>query len=185
MADQRETRFRRPAAGTPQAGTAEVVDFDRYLPVVLSKLVAELRQSANAFFRQRYSITLLEWRILSFLAAEGSASAYAIGTEAELDKAAVSRSLRALEQRALVLIDRMPGDARGRLAVTLTSEGRALHDTIFDEIMERHARLVDGLSAPAIETLLGSLAQLRRNIPSMGRKGGKVEEALRPAKQRR
>ncbi|WP_338664828.1 MarR family transcriptional regulator [Pararoseomonas sp. SCSIO 73927] len=164
---------------------AEVVDFDRYLPILLTKLVAELRQSANVFFRERYGITLLEWRILAFLASEGSASAYAISTEAELDKAAVSRTLRVLEGRGLVRIERMKGDARTKLAVTLTPEGSALHGAMFGEIMERHARLADGLSAVQIEGLIDALRQLRHNVPRMGRKGEKVRELMRPAKRSR
>ncbi|WP_458097818.1 MarR family winged helix-turn-helix transcriptional regulator [Roseomonas sp. WA12] len=141
--------------------------FDRYLPTVLSKLVSELRISANAFFGTRYGVTLVEWRILSFLAAAGPSSAYTIWTEGELDKAAVSRALRGLEQREFVTISSVMKSRRPGLVISLAPAGKQLHDAMFDEIMVRHERLLDGLSPEAVEALFGMLRRIRENIPGM------------------
>lgn len=150
------------------AGPAgEAVAFDRYLPTVLSKLVSELRISANAFFGDRYGVTLIEWRILSFLAAAGPSSAYTIWTEGELDKAAVSRALRGLEAREFVTISSAAKSRRPSLVIDLAPAGRKLHDAMFDEIMARHERLLDGLSPEAVDALFGLLRRIRENIPGM------------------
>ena len=50
------------------------IDFDRYLPTVLSSLVAKFRANANVFFTASYGVSLAKWRILSFLAEHGPAS---------------------------------------------------------------------------------------------------------------
>lgn len=163
MVEDRTDRTRPSRAGP----NGEVVDFERYLPTALSKLVSELRSSANAFFVQRYGVSLIDWRILSFLAAEGAASAYAIWTEGELDKAAVSRALRALEKRGLVSIAQVPRHPRLKLMVTLTPAGQTLHGSMHDEIMDRHARLIEGLPSEDVMRLLEMLRHLRCNIPAM------------------
>ncbi|WP_338664836.1 MarR family transcriptional regulator [Pararoseomonas sp. SCSIO 73927] len=154
-------------APVTEGPAGEAVAFDRYLPTVLSKLVSELRISANAFFGDRYGVTLIEWRILSFLAAAGPSSAYTIWTEGELDKAAVSRALRGLQGREFVTI--LPGTRTRRpsLVIDLAPAGRRLHDAMFDEIMLRHERLLDGLSPGDAETLFSLLRRVRENIPGM------------------
>ena len=43
------------------------LDFERYLPTVMSSLVAKLRANAAVFFTGSYGVSLAEWRILSFL----------------------------------------------------------------------------------------------------------------------
>ena len=145
----------------------EAVAFDRYLPTVLSKLVSELRISANAFFGARYGVTLVEWRILSFLAAAGPSSAYTIWTEGELDKAAVSRALRGLEHRKFLTISSVTKSRRPGLVIDLAPVGKQLHDAMFDEIMARHKRLLDGLTPEMVEALFGMLRHIRENIPGM------------------
>jgi hypothetical protein len=68
------------ARATAGSGLREtlVIDFDRYIPTVLSSLVAKLRANANGFFPKAYGVSLAEWRILSFLREHGAASAYDI-----------------------------------------------------------------------------------------------------------
>src|ERR1700753_1543181 len=77
------------------------LDFERYLPTVLSSLVAKLRANAAVFFTGCYGVSLAEWRILSFLAEYGPASAYDIWTRASLDKAVVSRETGTLANKCL------------------------------------------------------------------------------------
>jgi DNA-binding MarR family transcriptional regulator len=154
---------------------ADVVDFERYIPSVLSRVVSKLRLSSNAFFGRRFGITLFEWRILSFLAGEGPSSAYTIWTGCTLDKAAVSRALRALKRRGLVSIALQTGPGRRKTCVALTPDGDAVHDATFDEIVVRHARLLNGISDGEIATFLSVLHRLEAQIPHMG--DGPVPEA--------
>ena len=140
----------------------EAIDFDRYVPTVLSRLVGRLRSSANEFFDKHYSISLLDWRIISFIAAQGPSSIYAIWTEASLDKAAVTRAIRSLRERALVAVRDVPGQRRRKTEVTLTTAGLALHEASFGEIVIRHQRLLQGLSTKAIQQFLATVSHRSR-----------------------
>jgi hypothetical protein len=56
-----------PAGAKLSSRAKHAIDFTRYIPTVLSSLVARLRTNANAFFSESYGVSLTEWRILSFL----------------------------------------------------------------------------------------------------------------------
>ena len=145
----------------------EAIDLDRYIPTVLSRVVGRLRSSANEFFGQQYGISLLEWRILSFVAAEGPSSVYAIWTKATLDKAAVTRALQGLRDRGLVTVQDVAGQKRRKTAVTLTAAGVALHEATFGEVVIRHQRLLHGLSTQDIEHFLATLTHMEGQIEAM------------------
>lgn len=174
-----------PEGGSPEAtpsGTTDAIDFARYLPTVLARLVGRLRASANDFFGRQYGLTLLEWRILSLLAADGPASAYAIWTEGDLDKAAVSRALRELRQRDLVVREPVSGHSRGKALVSLTARGHDLYARTFDEVIARHDRLLGGLSAAEVEAFLAVARHLEAHIPAMGDPAAIATSDFKPVK---
>jgi DNA-binding MarR family transcriptional regulator len=144
-----------------------VIDFERYVPTVLSSLVAKLRANANVFFPESYGVSLAEWRILSFLRENGPASAYDIWTKAHLDKAVVSRETTSLARKGLVRIAPVRGSARNRSEISLSAAGIALLDRSFEEILRRHDNLTAGLDAKSIETFFRVVQHLERRIPHM------------------
>jgi DNA-binding MarR family transcriptional regulator len=145
-----------------------VIDFDRYVPTVLSSLVAKFRANANAFFPEAYGVSLAEWRILSFLREHAPASAYDIWTKAHLDKAVVSRETAALAKKGLIKLAPVKGSARNRTEIRLAAAGIALLDRSFDEILRRHDNLTKGLDAKSIETFFRVVEHLEHRIPHMG-----------------
>jgi DNA-binding MarR family transcriptional regulator len=144
-----------------------VIDFDRYVPTVLSSLVAKLRANANVFFVQAYGVSLAEWRILSFLREHGPASAYDITTRAHLDKAVVSRETTSLQDKGLVRIVPVKGSARNRAEIKLSAAGVALLDRSFEEVLQRHDNLTAGLDADALKTFFHVVRHLDSRITHM------------------
>jgi DNA-binding MarR family transcriptional regulator len=143
------------------------IDFDRYVPTVLSSLVAKFRANANVFFSETYGVSLAEWRVLSYLREYGPASAYDICTRAHLDKAVVSRETASLRDKGLVKIAPVKGSARNRSEISLSASGTALLDRSFDEVLRRHDNLTAGLDAKSIETFFRVVQHLERRIPHM------------------
>jgi DNA-binding MarR family transcriptional regulator len=179
---------RRAKAAVPhsasEAPAAEfVIDFNRYVPTVLSSLVAKLRVNANAFFPEAYGVSLAEWRILSFLQEYGPASAYDIWTKAHLDKAVVSRESAALDNKGLIKLVPIKGSARNRTEIRLSATGIALLERSFDEILRRHDNLTAGLDAKSIETFFRVVAHLERRIPHMGDDFAAAYSAHAPVKR--
>lgn len=161
------------AAETPVAVSAmQAIDFDRYVPTIVSKLSVKLRASAKIYFQEKYGITLLDWRIISFLAAEGPSSAYDIWTLGSLEKAAVSRALRGLTDRRIVTTRDDRSSARRRSVVSLTKAGRKLHDLTFDEIVVQHQRLLGDLTRDQIEAFVWTAQHLEGRITLMDKEIG-------------
>jgi DNA-binding MarR family transcriptional regulator len=143
------------------------LDFERYLPTVLSTLVAKFRANANVFFTKSYGVSLAEWRILSFLAEYGPASAYDIWTRSNLDKAVVSRETGTLAKKGLVEIEAVKGNVRKRSEIRLSKAGTALLKRSFNEILRRHDNLTIGLDQGSIETFLRVAKHLGSRIAHM------------------
>lgn len=168
MSKVRITKSKSPTSRLPGAPARErVLDIDRYIPTVVARLMTKLRASAQTFFNDRYGITRLEWRIISFLASEGPSSAYDIWTVGSLDKAAVSRALKSLEKRKFLSINPVPKNSRRRTTISLTRQGRDLHERTFEEILSRHDRLLAGLSNADIEKFISIARHLEDRIPFM------------------
>lgn len=162
------TRTNRKTAGNERTDDeARVIDFDRYIPTVVSRLMTKLRASAQTYFDERHGITRLDWRIISFLTAKGPSSAYEIWTLGNLDKAAVSRALKVMERRKLVMIRDVPESTRRRTVVSLTRLGRELNKKTFGEIIQRHGRLIGSLTPRQIERFIETARYLESRIPFM------------------
>jgi DNA-binding MarR family transcriptional regulator len=159
------------------------IDFERYIPTVLSSLVAKFRANANVFFPQSYGVSLAEWRILSFLREYGPASAYDIWTKAHLDKAVVSRESGSLSDKGLVKIMPVKSSTRNRSEIRLTAAGIALLDRSFDEVLRRHDNLTEGLDRKSIETFLRVAGHLESRIAHMGDKTTQSYSAHAPIKR--
>ena len=160
-----------------------VIDFERYVPTVLSSLVAKLRANANAFFPQAYGVSLAEWRVLSFLREHEPASAYDIWTNAQLDKAVVSRETTSLKKKGLIELTPVRGSARNRTEIRLTAEGVALLDRSLDEILRRHSNLTAGLDAKALDAFFRVVDHIEQRIPHMADQSGGAVPAHAPVKR--
>ncbi|WP_022722131.1 MarR family winged helix-turn-helix transcriptional regulator, partial [Rhodopseudomonas sp. B29] len=165
------------AQSAPEDGEL-VIDFDRYVPTVLSSLVAKFRANSNGFFLKTYGVSLGEWRILSFLREHGPASAYDVWTRANLDKALVSRESASLIGKGLVELTSVSGSGRKRSEISLTAAGIEMLDRSIDEILRRHDNLTAGLDAETLRVFFGVIAHLERRIPHMGDDTGDRSRSL-------
>ena len=148
------------------------LDFDAFVPFTLIAIANRLARNASRAYLAQYDIGLNEWRILAHLRVHPGITANHICDVSELDKAAVSRSLRQLDLRKLVAISRRAGDPRGR-ALRLTAAGDALHDRIIRMALARETVLLAGFSAEEQAQLRGFLARLRTNARLL-RDGGEA-----------
>lgn len=150
------------------------LDFDAFVPFALIAVANRLARGASRVYLERFGIGLNEWRVLAHLRVRPGTTANQICDASELDKAAVSRSLRQLDLRKLVAIGRSPGDPRGR-ALRLTGAGEALHDRVARVALAREAALLAGFDPIEQAQLRGFLARLKANARLL-RDGGKPED---------
>ncbi len=168
----------------PESGllaTGQLADFLPYQLSVASNAVSALIAER---YRKRFGLKIPEWRIIAVL---GDASDSAMGhggsamtqralTEATLmDKVAVNRACKVLEERGLLVRAPNVADGRSHLLV-LTAEGWAIHEEVMPLAQETERELFAGLGAADCERLRAMLEHLRARTrelaPEMARTRG-------------
>lgn len=140
------------------------LDLERYVPALITFIANKLTHGASALYRRQFGIGVIEWRCMALLAIEPWIAPGRICQVIGLDKAAVSRSVRALENNDLVAV--RANSQRSRFhEIALTEKGRALHDRIIRLALERERRLLADLEPDECETLIRALNKLHRRIP--------------------
>jgi DNA-binding MarR family transcriptional regulator len=141
----------------------EKLDLNRYVPAMLTYLANKLATGASISYRKHFGIGVVEWRLLALLAVEDAITANRICQVIGLDKSAVSRSLHQLEAAGRVIGEIDSKDAR-RYTVSLTAEGKALHDRVLEVALERERRLLSNFTSKEIDDLVDLLGRLQKNV---------------------
>lgn len=154
------------------------IDGDRYVPALLSVLNNRLSSGASQLYLRQFGVGINEWRILSVLSNTPGSNTVHICETVSMHKTVASRSLREMEAKGLLRIEKRDGQ---RL-MALTRDGQALHDRIALIALRREELLVGGFSASERDTLLEFLRRMRANLAEV--EAWEPAQAL-PARRRR
>ncbi|MBB4287556.1 MarR family winged helix-turn-helix transcriptional regulator [Roseospira goensis] len=145
------------APGGP--GGRPVLRLEAFLPYRLSVLANTISHAVAEAYRERFGLTVPEWRVMATLGefdGPGAAvTANAVAAHTAMDKVQVSRAISRMIQAGLVARVTDPGDRR-RSILTLTEAGRGIYERIVPAALDYERRLVAGLS----ETERACLARL-------------------------
>jgi DNA-binding MarR family transcriptional regulator len=130
----------------------------------LISIANRLTASASQTYLKTYGVGIMEWRVLAMLAPIEGASANDISHISGVDKSAISRASQSLVKRGLIAGADDPKDNR-RTLLSLTDEGRALHDRIIRASAAREQLLLDGFSPSDRAELFQLLGRLAANLP--------------------
>lgn len=142
----------------------KVLNLSGYVTFYFTVLANKLSSGASRLYLKRYGIGIIEWRVMAMLAVEPRISPVRICQIIGLDKGAVSREMRKLEAKGYLLVEEDSESSRRR-TLELTDKGYEIHDEIIRTALERERRLLQGLSAEEVGTLLGLLVRTTANIP--------------------
>ena len=140
-----------------------VVDFLTYRMLRLSNTFGLY---ASRRYRDQCGMTLPEWRVMSIIASCQPTTAREISRVLVTDKAWVGLSVEKLRQRGFVTRSIDPRDAR-RTPVSLTRQGRQMHDAILAIARSRQRRLLSALPEGTAETLIACLDRLQAEADRM------------------
>jgi DNA-binding MarR family transcriptional regulator len=139
-------------------GGGELAGFLPYQLSVASNAVSGLIAER---YRKRFGLKIPEWRVMAVLGDAGTMTQRALTAATVMDKVAVNRAVKVLEDRGLVGRVPNPVDGRSHL-LELTGEGRAIHAEVMPLARATERELLDGLD-PAEEALLRRLLADMRN----------------------
>lgn len=147
-------------------GPSGSIDRSRYFPSLISSIANKISRGGSRVYLRLFGIGIIEWRIVSVLAENPDCTANVICNIIELDKAAASRSVQALERNGYVATAVDPSDARKR-TLSLTAEGLALHRRAVKVALQREQHLLAGFNEQERELFLALLRRMHANAVEM------------------
>ena len=145
------------------APNTRLADFMPYRLSVTTNMVSDLIAGR---YRSKFGLKIPEWRVMAVLGDAGAQTQRALVGATRMDKVAVNRACKVLEERGLV--ERSPNVSDGRSHhLELTATGRAMFDQIMPLALDMEARLFGGLTAREAEMLKATLGKLDERAAAM------------------
>lgn len=138
-------------------GTAtRLADFLPYRLAITSNAVSGMIADE---YGERFGLRIPEWRVMAVLGDAGRLTQRELVRGTLMDKVAVNRACKQLEERGLLL--RTPNEADGRSHhLELTDQGRAMHSQIWPQAFSATERIFACLSDEEQATLRHTLDKL-------------------------
>ncbi|MGE8141949.1 MarR family winged helix-turn-helix transcriptional regulator [Novosphingobium sp. NPDC080210] len=138
-------------------------DFVPYLMSVTTNAVADL---IAVEYRSTYGLKIPEWRVMAVLGDSGARTQRDLVHATRMDKVAVNRACKVLEERGLV--QRSPNARDGRSHhLELTAAGKDMHGKIMPHALEMEARLLAPLSAAERQQFVSLLARIGESAQAL------------------
>lgn len=143
--------------------TEPKIPLEAFLPYRLNKLAAAVSRDLSRVYRERYGLTIPEWRVLATLGQFGTATATAIGRHSAMHKTKVSRAVQSLADRRW-LARKVDTTDRRVEHLCLTASGRTAYGRLAPEMLDFERDLLARLRAPDRAALMRGLDALERAI---------------------
>lgn len=142
------------------------LDLDQFLPYRLNRLAERTSEALFARYGDRFAINVAEWRVLAWLSRGTSLTAREISQRTHMDKVRVSRAIKALETRKLLLRRPSEHDQRAQL-LHLTDSGEALLNELIPEARRFEDELLGTLTGLQYRDLLDSMQALEKRLDQL------------------
>lgn len=121
-----------------------MLDLEHFLPYRLSVLSNRISEGISATYRNRFGLSVTEWRVIAIVGRYPGASATDVAQRSAMDKVAVSRAVKNLLGRGL--LERTDSDSDRRAKhLALSAEGQAVHDEVVPAARAFEQRLLSAL----------------------------------------
>ncbi|TIX51318.1 MarR family winged helix-turn-helix transcriptional regulator [Alteraurantiacibacter aquimixticola] len=138
----------------------------KFLPYQLSITSNAVSGRIAQEYRQRFGLSVPEWRVMAVLGDSGGLTQRELTQRTLMDKVAVNRACKVLEERGLA--ERTPNVQDGRSHhLELTDAGRAMHGDIMPLAVEMERRVFAGLSPEEMDQFRGLLERVRGQVDDL------------------
>ncbi len=138
-----------------------------FLPYLLSVTSNAVSDSIANEYRVRFGLKIPEWRVMAVLGDSGEHTQRELVNATRMDKVAVNRACKVLEERGLIARSPNASDRRSH-HLDLTPAGRAVHGEIMPLALDMEQRLFSTLSAPECRTIQTLLARIYDQATTTG-----------------
>ncbi|GGD57299.1 MarR family transcriptional regulator [Erythrobacter arachoides] len=138
----------------------------RFLPYQLSLASNAVSGRIAMEYRQRWGLSIPEWRVMAILGDAGAQTQRDLTRRTLMDKVAVNRACKVLEERGLAA--RTPNEQDGRShLLKLTAEGQGMHSEILPLALEMERQLFEGFSAEELDLFRALLERARHQADGL------------------
>ena len=131
-----------------------------FLPYLLSITSNAVSSRVAEAYRARFGLRIAEWRVMAVLGDAGALTQRQLAGATLMDKVAVNRACKELEDRGLASRTANARDGRSH-HLELTDEGRAMHAQIMPLALGMEAAMFEGFSDEERETFRRLLSRVR------------------------
>ena len=147
---------------------SQVPDTDRFASEFRAVITYRIAKTANLLnaqaahvLRKNSSLSLTEWRIISLINAVDETTASEIAKTTFIDKGQISRTVRSLADKGLLLAKQRRGSRRN-IELELSPEGKALHRRIVAIMTNRQRHLTSEFTSEELAAFHSALDKLER-----------------------
>jgi len=141
-----------------------------FMPYRMSVTTNAVSDLIAGEYRARFGLKIPEWRVMAVLGDAGGLTQRELVGETLMDKVAVNRACKVLEQRGLVA--RSPNARDGRSHhLELTPDGRTMFEQIMPLAQGMEKRLFAALGTEQTAALKAALDKLLERARAMGAEG--------------
>ena len=137
-----------------------------FLPYPLSLASNAVSGRIALEYRNRWGLSIPEWRVMAVLGDAGGLTQRELTRRTLMDKVAVNRACKVLEERELASREPNEQDGRSHL-LELTGAGRSMHAEIMPLAMEMERRLFEGFSPDELDLFRKLLDRARSQAESL------------------
>ena len=153
----------RLSSPTRERDGVTILDIDHYAPFLLNAVSSAWQRQTSAIYRSRFELGIVDWRVIAMLNIEPDITANRVCEVIRLDKAAVSRSLKQLNERGLVDYEASATDPRKR-RWRLTEAGHRTHADLLDVALRCEAQMLADIPPDELEMFLKTMRHMLRNL---------------------
>ena len=141
-----------------------------FLPYQLSVTSNAVSGRISQEYRERFGLNVPEWRVMAVLGDAGTLTQRELTEFTLMDKVAVNRACKVLEERGLAA--RQPNDRDGRShLLELTDAGREMHGAIMPLALEMERRLFATFSEEERQAFRSLLARVKEEVRDLDAEG--------------
>jgi DNA-binding MarR family transcriptional regulator len=141
-----------------------------FLPYLLSVTSNAVSGRIAQEYRVRFGLRVPEWRVMAVLGDSGPMTQRQLTAFTLMDKVAVNRACKELEERGLVTREPNAKDGRSHL-LELTDAGREMHGEIMPLALEMERRLFSTFSEEETETFRSLLLRIKEEVRDLNAEG--------------
>ena len=146
--------------------TKQQIILDEFLPYQLVQLAQRVSANLSQIYRDRFDLTIPEWRVMACLGERERTTAKTIGEASFMDKVKTSRAIKSLLSKDLLKKEQDAQDSRAYW-ISLNHKGKRLYRALSPEALRWEKALLSGLSSDERVQLRVLIAKMGGHLDNM------------------